>query len=101
MVRFRLPANFTTWNSIKLWNKVIQSIGAAAKVTAELWDTANAAVTLTGGANLANTAWTQTTISVGGGTFAPGGFIPLRLTLFAGQNDQARIGEIFLDFNHS
>lgn len=101
VVRFRLPANFTTWNSIKLWNKVIQSIGAAAKVTAELWDTANAAVTLTGGANLANTAWTQTTISVGGGTFAPGGFITLRLTLFAGQNDQARIGEIFLDFNHS
>lgn len=99
VVRFRLPATFASWNEIRLYNKVIQSLGNAAKVTLEMWGTNNVAVPLTGGANLANTTWTQTVITVGSGTFAPGGFITLRLTLFAGQNDAARVGEMFLDFN--
>ena len=101
IVRFRIPADFSSWNYIKFFNKVIQGTGNAAYHTVRLYGTDNVEVTLTGGANLQNTSWAQTSMTVGSGTFTAGGFITLRLKLATGQNDEALAGEIVLDFNYA
>ncbi len=99
VVRFRLPANFVSWNALRLFNQVIQGLGGMAKVEARMWGTNNAEVTLTNGGALQNTTWTESAITVGAGAFTAGGYVTLRLTLYAGQLDKARIGELRLDFN--
>jgi len=103
VMRYRLPDGFSSFDAstpIKLWNKVSAAPGSTA-VTVTMLDTAGASVTLTGGSNLQNTSWTETTITLdaAGKTFSQGGYITLIIKLLAGQGKAADIGELTLKGN--
>ncbi len=63
-------------------------------------DTLGASVTLTGGATLQNTpAWTETTITMTGGTFTAGGYVTIIIKMSADQAKTADVGELTLKGN--
>jgi hypothetical protein len=102
VVRYRLPDGFSSFDAtapIKIWNKVSDATGATA-VTITMLDTAGTAVTLTGGSNLKNASWTESTITIGGSpTFTAGGYVTLTIKLSADQGDTADVGELILKGN--
>jgi len=101
VIRYRLPDGFSSFDAaapIKLWNKV-SALPGATKVDVTMLDTAGTAVTLTGGATLQNTAWTETTITMTGGTFTAGGYITITIKMSADQAKVADVGELTLKGN--
>ncbi|MCG2709107.1 MAG: hypothetical protein L6246_02135, partial [Thermodesulfovibrionales bacterium] len=102
VVRVKLPDGFSSFDAtapIKLWNKVSDATGSTA-ITVTMLDTADAAVTLTGGTGLKNTAWTESTITIGGTpTFTAGGYVTIFIKMFTDQNDTVNAGELSLKGN--
>ncbi|MBU4257707.1 hypothetical protein KKC04_04840, partial [Patescibacteria group bacterium] len=102
VVRYKLPDGFSSFDAtipIKLYNKVSDATGSTA-ITVTMLDTAGAAVTLTGGTGLKNTAWTESTITIGGTpTFTQGGYVTIIIKMFADQNDTVDVGELSLKGN--
>jgi hypothetical protein len=102
VIKYRLPDGFTSFDSqpIKLWNKVSAAPGSTG-VTVTMFDTAGSQVTLTGGSNLQNTSWTETTITLDatGKTFSSGGYVTLIVKLSADQGKVADVGELTLKGN--
>ena len=102
VIRYRLPDGFSSFDAaapIKLYNKVSSAPGAT-KVDVTMLDTAGSAVTLTGGAALQNTAWTESTITIDGTrTFTAGGYVTIIIKMSADQGKVADIGELTLKGN--
>ncbi|MEK6838050.1 MAG: hypothetical protein AABX69_05340, partial [Nanoarchaeota archaeon] len=101
VIRYRLPDGFSSFDAtipIKLWNKVSATPGAT-KVDVTMLDTAGVSVTLTGGSTLQNTTWTETTITMTGGTFTAGGYITITIKMSADQAKVADVGELTLKGN--
>ena len=101
VIRYRLPDGFLSFDAtipIKLWNKVSATPGAT-KVDVTMLDTAGVSVTLTGGSTLQNTTWTETTITMTGGTFTAGGYITITIKMSADQAKVADVGELTMKGN--
>ena len=102
VVRVKLPDGFSSFDAtapIKLYNKVSDVTGNT-KVDVTMFDTANVAVTLTGGSALKNATWTESTITISGTpTFTAGGWVTFIIKLTADQNDTVDVGELSLKGN--
>lgn len=101
-IRVRIPDNFVRWDpsaSLQLRYRTKTSNTAQNHITVKLLDTAGTAVALTGGATLANTAFTTASISgpSSAGTYTPGGYITVLIKAAATSAGQANVG--FLNFN--
>jgi hypothetical protein len=102
VIRYRLPEGFSSFDAtapIKLFNKVSDATGNT-DVTVTMLDTANASVTLGTGADLNNTSWTESTITITGSpTFTAGGYVTITIKLTADQGDTIDVGELTLKGN--
>lgn len=102
-VRFRLPNNFGSWDPVKpieFRYKTADGTAANNHVTVRLKDTAGAEVSLTGGGNLANAAWTTANITgpEAGGTWTPKGYATLYVKLAALTGGNAAAGFVNLNY---
>ena len=104
VVRYRLPDGFASFDTsipIKLWNKVSNDQGNT-DVTVTMLDTTGAPVTLGSGADLNNTSWISSTITItnpGSYTFDAGGYVTIIIKLTADQGDTVDVGEMTLKGN--
>lgn len=96
-IKFRVKPGITYASvaTIKLFNKV-SAAHANTFVTVTMKDTADVAVTLTGGAGLSNLTWTETTITVGAGTFTVGGYATIKISHSAKDGHSSMSGELTL-----
>lgn len=97
-VRWRIPDNFAAWDSnpIQVYAKRTDATNNA--VTAFVYDTAGA-LNNAGGTQIAGTTWTQTAISLSGGTWTAGSYVTIRITVAADTGgDSVQVGEINLNY---
>lgn len=97
-VRWRVPENFAAWdtNPIQVYGKRTDATNNA--VTAFVYDTAGA-LNNAGGTQIAGTTWTQTAVTLSGGTWTPGSYVTLRIVLNADTGgDRVQVGEINLNY---
>lgn len=102
-VRFRIPDNFSSWDPVKpieFRYKTADGTASNNHVTVRMKDTAGANVTLTGGGNLANAAWTTANITgpQAGGTWTPKGYATVYVKLAALTGGNAAAGFINLNY---
>lgn len=103
-VRVRVPDNFAAWDSanpIQFRYRTGTANGAENDIDITMLDTANSAVTLTGGSNLTNTSWTTANITgpQASGTYTPGSYVTVIVTLTATSAGTVDAG--YLEFNWS
>lgn len=97
-VRWRIPDNFAAWDSnpIQIYAKRTDATNNA--VTAFVYDTAGA-LNNAGGTQIAGTTWTQTAVSLSGGTWTAGSYVTIRITVAADTGgDSVQVGEINLNY---
>lgn len=94
--RVRLPDVFQGWSSIRLKYKAVGD-DTLAKVDVSLLDTTNAAATLVGATDLSEAFWDQATIIVSAGTFTPGEYVTLMITLWSKSGNPAFVGDLELN----
>lgn len=97
-VRWRVPDNFAAWDSnpIQIYGKRTDTTNNA--ITAFVYDTTGA-LNNAGGTQIAGTTWTQTAVSLSGGTWTAGSYITIRLVLTADTgSDSVQLGEINLNY---
>jgi hypothetical protein len=102
VISFKLPLDFVSFTGAPMSVDYKTNDGTIGnnRVDIGMSDTAGAAVVLTGGSALANSAWTTANITFGGGeTFAAGGTVTIRLKLSALSGSFARISDIVLNYN--
>jgi hypothetical protein len=100
-VRWRIPDNFSAWNTdpVQIYGRVSDSTDGA--VTATIFDTASS-VENSGGTAIDGTSntWTQTTVEALAleGTYTPGGYMTIKIDLQVTGTDTAQVGEINLHY---
>jgi hypothetical protein len=104
-VRVRLPDNFSSWDPVKpieFRYKTGVASNANNHVTLRLKDTAGADVVLTGGGNLANTAWTTANVTgpEAAGTWTPKGYATVYVKLAANNTAGANAAAGFINLNY-
>jgi len=102
VVSLQLPLDFVSFTGTPLSVNYRTSDGVTAtnKVDVAMYDTAGAAVALTGASNLANANWTTANITFGGGeTFTAGSNITLVVKLSSTNAGWARVSDIVLNYN--
>jgi cytoskeletal protein CcmA (bactofilin family) len=91
-VRVRVPDNFSSWDAVKpiefryrTGSGQTFAQGQGAYLSVKMLDTSNTPVTLTGGANLANTAYTTANITgpQSAGTFTPKSYFTILIKMAA------------------
>ena len=99
VLRFRLPPEFSEWNSasknVYMWSKVSSASGATGVQLVELLDTSGSNV-LTSGSKHQNTSWTEDSEAFSGSTWTAGGIVTLRFRLFADTSENAMLGAVRL-----
>ena len=97
-----IPTSFVRWkdNPISVTYRSSNSDSASNKLDIAVFDTADAAVTLSGSTtSLANTAWTVTSFEfTGAPTWTPGGTLTVRLRLSAKSAEQMHLGDVKVQF---
>ncbi len=104
-VRFRIPNNFSSWDPVKpieFRYKTGVASNTNNHLTVRMKDTAGTNVTLTGGGNLANTAWTTANITgpQSGGTWTPKGYATIYVKLAADNTAGANAAAGFINLNY-
>jgi len=98
-VRWRVPDNWAAWdtNPIQVYGR--RSDATNGSVLAFVYDTAGA-LNNSGGTEIAGTAntWTQTAISLSGGTWTAGSYITIRIDMKADSGDNVKVGEININY---
>ncbi len=97
-VRWRVPDNFAAWDSnpVQVYGRRTDATNNA--VTVYVYDTASA-LNNAGGTQVAGTAWTQTAVSLSGGTWTAGSYVTIRIVLAADTGgDRVQVGEINLNY---
>lgn len=97
-VRWRIPENFAAWdtNPLQVYGKRTDATNNA--VTVFVYDTAGA-LNNAGGTQIAGTTWTQTNVSLSGGTWTPGAYATIRIVLTADTGgDRVQVGEINVNY---
>lgn len=102
-VRFRIPDNFSSWDPVKpieFRYKTADGTASNNHLTVRLKDTAGANVSLTGGGNLANAAWTTANITgpESSGTWTAKGYATIYVKLAALTGGNAAAGFINLNY---
>jgi hypothetical protein len=102
VLRVTLPTQFTHWKGspISFMYKSSSADTTVSKMDVEVFDTAGAAVTLTGtSTNLANTTWTTQTLDFAGTpTWTPGGTVVIRFKMYAKDTEQMMLGDLGLKY---
>ncbi len=102
LLRFTLPSQFVRWDASPLTFFYKSSSGdpSISKMDVQMYDTAGAAVTLTGtSTNLANTSWTSQTLGFSGTpAWTPGGTVIVRFRLAGKDNAQMMLGDFGLKY---
>lgn len=97
-VRWRVPDNFSAWdtNPVQVYGKRTDATNNEVRVY--VYDTAGA-LNNSGGTQIAGTSWTQTAVSLSGGTWTAGSYMTLRIVLAADTGgDTVHVGEINLNY---
>lgn len=97
-VRWRIPENFAAWDSnpVQVYGRRTDTTNNA--VTVYVYDTAGT-LNNAGGTQVAGTAWTQTAVSLSGGTWTAGSYMTFRVVLNADTGgDRVHVGEINLNY---
>ncbi|MCD6109701.1 hypothetical protein J7J83_03005 [bacterium] len=103
IVQVPLPTNFSGWNGMTPWEFNYRSDSANSndnKADIYIYDSAGAAVTLTGtSTGLANTVWSSTSIGYSGTpTFTAGETFMIVIRMHSRNNNEMHLGEISLNF---
>lgn len=97
-IRWRVPDNFAAWdtNPVQVYGKRFDTTNNA--VTVYVYDTAGT-LNNAGGTQVAGTSWTQTAVSLSGGTWTAGSYMTIRVVLNADTGgDSVQAGEINLNY---
>jgi|GEM_PF-554635 len=101
VVKYRLPAQFIRWtNGIYVTYRSTTALSADNALEVQVYDTAGAAVTLTGTpTNLASTAWTTAQFQFQGTpTWTAGQDITIKFKVSAKNNEQIHLGALQIDY---
>lgn len=98
-VRWRIPDNFAAWeasNPIQVYGKYTDATNNEVRVY--VYDTAGA-LNNASGTQVAGTSWTQTAVTLSGGTWTAGSYVTFRIQLTADTGgDSVQLGEINLNY---
>lgn len=97
-VRWRVPDNFAAWDSnpVQVYGRRTDATNNA--VTVYVYDTAGT-LNNAGGTQVAGTTWTQTNISLSGGTWTAGAYVTIRIVMAADTGgDRVQVGEVNLNY---
>jgi len=105
-VRVKVPEDFDHWDGTAPIQFRYRTNAASTddnQMDVTMLDTAGSAVSLTGGANLANTSWTTATITgpEGSGTYTPGSYITILIAMQARTTNTGQAHAGFLNINWS
>lgn len=95
VLRTVVPEDFSSWSQLTVRNKVT---AAPAQVDVTMLDTAGASVSLTGGSALQNTSWTNSTVTMTGGTWTPGSFFTLMVDMTGAVGQSVYIGDLVFKY---
>jgi cysteine-rich repeat protein len=104
VLSYTLPPDFIgfTGNPLSVLYQTSNILTTISKLDVTLYDTTGTAVTLTGAADLANTAWTTQNITFGGSpTFTAGEVITLVIKLSATDAGYTRVSDVIFNYNGS
>lgn len=102
IVSYILPPDFVSFtaNPLSILYRTSDGVLATNKVDVTLYDTTGTAVSLAGGSNLANAAWTTANITFGGApTFTAGGTITLQIKLSTTSAGYAQSADVIFNYN--
>ncbi|MCB9808536.1 hypothetical protein H6770_04780 [Candidatus Peribacteria bacterium] len=105
-VRVKVPDDFSHWDGTAPIQFRYRSNAASTsdnQIDVTMLDTAGSAVSLTGGADLANTSWTTATITgpEASGTYTPGSYITIILSMQARTTNSGEAHAGYLNINWS
>lgn len=105
-VRVKVPDDFSHWDGtapIQFRYRTNASSSADNQMDVTMLDTAGSAVSLTGGADLANQSWTTATITgpESSGTYTPGSYITIIIAMQARTTNSGEAHAGFLNINWS
>lgn len=103
-VRVKVPDEFVSWDGdtpIEFRYRTNAASSADNQMDVTMLDTAGSAVSLTGGADLANTSWTTATITgpESTGTFTPGSYFTVLIKMQARTTNSGEAHAGYLNFN--
>jgi len=103
-VRVKVPDEFTHWDGqapIQFRYRTNAATSADNQIDVTMLDTAGSAVSLTGGADLANTSWTTATITgpESTGTYTPGSYVTILITMQARTTNTGEAHAGYLNLN--
>ena len=103
-ISFRLPEDFQSFTAspLSLLYRTSDGVTATNQIDVEMYDTAGAAVVLTGGTDLASATWATAGITFGGGeTFTAGDVITLVIRPHSTSSGYARVSDLIFNYNGS
>lgn len=103
-VRVKVPDEFTHWDGqapIQFRYRTNAAASADNQIDVTMLDTAGSAVSLTDGADLANTSWTTATITgpESTGTYTPGSYVTILITMQARTTNTGEAHAGYLNLN--
>ena len=102
VISFRLPEDFQSFTAspLSILYQTSDGVLTTNQIDAVLYDTTGTAVTLTGGTDLANPAWTTANITFGGSpTFTAGDVVTLVMKLQTTGAGYARVSDVIFNYN--
>ena len=102
VISFRLPEDFQSFTAtpLSVLYRTSDGVLTTNQIDIALYDTTGTAVTLTGAANLANAAWTTSSITFGGTpTFTAGDVVTLVIKPQTTNTGYARVSDVIFNYN--